>query len=439
MKTPSRLSSFLTPVKALQVFHLFRQGAGIFIGIALAKGLLATQAIGAYEQLLYLGYTLTFFWITGLLQSMLTVYPNLSDRNRPAFFLHAYGLFLGLAIMLFLVIWAGEKTILRLLLRQERLDYFWPYCLFLLVNLPTYLLEHFYLLQRKALAIVSFGAFSFGLQVVATLGPLLLGAPFLYSFYALIALAILKHLWLLFFLIRHAAWRWDEHQIVRWLQLALPLILYALIGGFNSIFDNWLVNFQYEGDAAVFAIFRYGARELPLSLAMTAAFSTSMLPEVAESLADALQKIKQKSLKLFHLLFPFAIFAILFSKWGFPLVFNEGFQESALIFNIYVLVLISRLVFPHTLLIGMKDNKVVLLISIAELVINIVVSLTLAPFFGLAGIAMGTVIAFSADKALMMIYLYRRYQIAPTTYLSLRPFLLYAILLIGAFLASLWF
>ena len=436
MNIVSFLRRQLTPVKALQAFHVLRQGAAILISVFLAKSVLPTEEIGTYEQLLFIGYSLSFFWLTGLTQSLLTVFPKIAEEKRPAFFLRTYLIFLGLALFLLLFLFVGRTFILELFIRQATLKYFGLFAVFLFINIPTYLLENFYLLQRKSGAIVVFGLFAFGFQIVAVLLPVWLGYPFEYSFYALIFLATLKHVWLLIFLLQNATWEQGEDQVISWIRIAIPLVLYALIGGLNPTFDNWLVNYTYQGDAAAFAVFRYGARELPFTMAMATAFGASMLPEVAAALEPSLERIKNKSLKLFHILFPLALVAVLTSKFLFPIVFSDEFRESAEIFNVYLLVLVSRLVFPHTILIGMGENKAVLKVSVLELILNVVLSFLFVSRFGLWGIALGTALAFILEKIWMVWYLYHRHGILPNKYISLKPYFIYTTLLIVAFFIS---
>ena len=196
------------------------------------------------------------------------------------------------------------------------------------------------------------------------------------------------------------------------------------------------MGFNFDGDEAFFAIFRYGARELPLAMALANAFSTSMLPEVATNLQFSLKIIKEKSVKLLHLLFPISIVAMLSSSFLFPLVFNESFSDSAIIFNVFLLVIISRLIFPQTILIGLGENKMVLLFSIIELGFNIALSFVFVQHWGLAGIAMGTVIAFFMEKLMMAIFLYTRFRISPGQYCHLNIFAVYSLLLLTSFLVS---
>ena len=384
-------------------------------------------------MLLYIGFTLSTFWVTGLMQGFLAHYPQLPEEERPAFLFNAYLLFLlSSSVVLALMLW-GKAGVLLVLTGQPELPFYELFAVFLWLNVPSYLVENFYLVLQKPKAILHFGLFAFGLQVLAVLGPVFLGFGLLWSFYALLLLGFLKYAWLILLLVRWGAFKPDLKMAMYWASLSVPLILYSLMGSFNQSFDNWLVNFQYGGDEQAFAIFRYGARELPLALALTNAFGSAMLPEVAANLDGALSAIREKSLKLFHLLFPLSILLALTSKWVFPLVFNEDFSASVLIFNIFLLVMVSRLIFSRTILVGLNANRMIFYFSLLELAFNVALSFALAPFFGMAGIAIGTVAAHSLEKVLLCWYLYRKFGIGIGQYTNMRWYLAYSTVLILSF------
>ncbi len=424
----------MDPGRAFQFFQVMRQGSSILIAILLAKSILNNAEIGNYEQLWYIGNTLSFFWVSGLIQGLLTYFPGLDAKNKNHFFFNAYLSFVVISAIICGLLLSLEVPLTQFFTGKDHLDYFPLFIAFVFFNWPTYLLENFYLLEKKAWPIVHFALLAFIGQIIAVILPLFLGYSFIYSFYALIVLALLKHLWLLIFLFRNNKLQFHFDKIKAWMLLALPLVFYALLGGFNTAFDNWIVNFFYNGDPEKFAIFRYGARELPLALAMASAFSAAMLPEVASDTQKSLATIKRRSKNLFHLLFPLSILLMLTSDWFFPIVFNPEFEESIVVFNTYLLIIVSRLIFSRTILVGLKDNNVVLLISALELILNIALSFFFIQKWGLAGIAMATVIAYMAEKILIAWYLFRKYKIGLGQYTDLYWLSGYSLLLVLAFL-----
>lgn len=426
----------ISPLKALQIFNISRQGSLILIAILLAQFQLSTLQLGYYEQLLFLGYLLTFFWVSGLIQGFLSHYPSLSPEKQQRFLFNAFLLFSALAAVIFAIGYLGKSILWSTLLHQDNLPYYLLFLTYLCLNFPTCLVENYLLLQQKGFQIVRYGALAFSAQLLAMVLPIYLAWDFRFSFYGLIVVGLLKLLYLLYLLQGQAKWRLDMGMIRQWLQLSSPLILYAILGGLLPAFDGWLVGFLFEGDEKMFAIFRYGAQELPLALALTNAFSNVMVVEVAKERTTALLAIKQKSVQLFHLLFPLSILLMLVSDQLFPFLFNEDFIDSALVFRIYLLVIISRVVFSSTVLMGLKNNTIITQIGLLELLVNIVCSYFLGRYYGVAGIALGTLIAFSLEKILQVIYLQRKHQISLKDYLNFKWFFGYSILLLLAFFLS---
>mgnify|MGYP000577689728 CR=1 FL=1 len=139
-----------------------------------------------------------------------------------------------------------------------------------------------------------------------------------------------------------------------YLILAFPLILHVLIVSSVEYVDGLIVTSHFED--GTFAIFRYGAKELPLTLLLIGAIVMALIPQVSEDLKSGLQQIKIETPKLSKWLFPLSAFLILVSPYLFPLVFNPEFAESAEVFNIYLLIISSRILLPQVVLIAHKKN-----------------------------------------------------------------------------------
>ena len=365
---------------------------------------------------------------------MLSVYPGLEEKQKQVLISNVYFLITGLSLLVFLVLFFFDEGMQNLLFNRSGIDYYHLFIGFLLFNTPVFLLENFYLLQNRPVRIFYFGMVAFGLQTIVVLLPVFIGLPFVWSFYGLLLLAVIKHIWLLIFVIKNGHFSFDKALSFQLLALSAPLIFYAFLGALNLKFDNWLVTYIYPGDDDLFAVFTYGAREFPLVLTMAAAFGNALLPEIARDTQAGLQMIKSKSLKLLHLLFPLSIVLMLTSEYFYPLVFNPEFAASVPVFNIFLLIVISRLLFSRTVLIGLKDNTVVLYISFMELIVNVALSFIFVRYWGLMGIAAGTVVAFWFEKALISIYLYRKHRIPVGAYVDLRWYLSYSAVLVGCFI-----
>ena len=209
-------------------------------------------------------------------------------------------------------------------------------------------------------------------------------------------------------------------------QLSLPLMLSFLASGSSEYIDGLIVKAKF--DELSFALYRYGAKELPVLLIIANTFSTAMIPAISENFEKGLAELRQKSSRMMHWFFPLTLGLMLLSPWIYKYVFNENFVYSALIFNIYLLLIIPRLLFPQTILTALRRPRYVLLSSVIEIAINVACSVYFANLFGLAGIALGTLIAYVFDKLFLIIINYLVLNISPNRYVNIRPYLVYVIL-----------
>lgn len=422
----------ITNVRALQVFQIFRQGAAILISILLAKSVLTSEEIGTFEMLTFIGTTVSFFWIAGLNQGILPFFPKLNSTDQRSFIFNTFLLFCGISFFVTVLLFFLENSVTQLLVGQDSLAYFKWYAIYLLFFMPSFLVDYIYLVNNRAKEILGFGIVVFSLQVLVVIVPLFLGGGLLGSIQGLVGLGIFRFLWLLKVVFDFGKIEWRRELMSNYLKLSIPLILYALLSGFPTIFDSWVVGWFYD-DKSTFAIFRYGARELPLAIALANALSMAMIPEIAKNDNNAFTDLKNKTLNLFHSLFPLSIALMMTSSWWFPKVFNPDFSASASVFNVFLLVIISRLIFPQTILIALGKTKMVLYISILETVLNIILSVIFVQYYGLVGIAFGTVLAYLFEKVTIALYLFSQHDISFSQYTPVGWYLLYSILLTTAY------
>ena len=215
------------------------------------------------------------------------------------------------------------------------------------------------------------------------------------------------------------------------LYLGTPLILTSLISGSAQYTDGVIISAVYR-DPATFAWFRYGAKEFPLVLMLANGLSNAMLPEFStrERMRESLAKIRVKSKRLMHFLFPAAMLMMLFTRWIYPRMFNPEFQKSADIFLIYSLLIIPRLVFPQTVIVGRKKTHITLIAAILEMALNIPLSLLMIKWgYGLVGVALSTLIVYILEKVFLSGYLWIKMNIKPSDYIPVRLYAFYSVLI----------
>ncbi len=420
--------------QALQLFQVMRVGSVMLTSILLAKSGLRTADIGTYEMLLYVGTILTFFWVNGLLQGIPSVYAHADPSDRPALLTNVFFVFCGLAVGLFLLLFLGEKWVVTFLTGQTNVPHFRVFSLFLLFNLPAFSVEYIYLLREKPWYIVSWGVATFGLQVVALIVPVWAGYGLTGSLACLLGLGVLKFIWTGSLVLLYGTLTWRSDLVQRYLQFSAPLIINVFVGNLILLFDNWLVGWYYR-DEAVFAVFRYGSRELPLATALATALGMAMIPRLTAAPVAGLAELKVKTRRLMHLVFPLTIALIFCSGWLFPRVFNADFAASAPLFNIYLLITASRVLLPNSILLAKGESRIIFWVGMGELLVKIVLGFVFIEWFGLAGVAWSVVLAFWVEKIGLIWYLRRYYGIKTSDWLDQRWYIGYVFMLVMAFLS----
>jgi O-antigen/teichoic acid export membrane protein len=162
-----------------------------------------------------------------------------------------------------------------------------------------------------------------------------------------------------------------------------------------------------------------------------------MLPDFTSParIKKTLEAIKRKSLRLMHFLYPITILLMVFANKIFPTIFNPSFIRSADVFMVYVLLITSRLLFPQTILIGLKKTRVVMVASIMNMILNIGLTIMFlrVPRYGIVGVAVATVIVFFIEKAILIAYNYFKLKINPIDYIPWKAYVIYSSIIVILF------
>ncbi len=426
----------LNTINALQFFQLFRYSVLFLIGVLFSKIGLSLNEIGIYETLMLLSSVISFFWLSGIINSLLSIYKEPAVESKSSVLFTAFVLVSIFSVIGFFALRIFSGSILQIIGYQKELQYFKIFSWFILINSPTFLIEYLFLLKNKPKLIVIYALITFSIQLLLIVVPAYLYKNIEYSIYGLVLLACVKFLLLLFLLFKYAVFEIKKELLKHHLYTATPLIISTLLSGSAEYTDGIIVSNHFGPSG--FAIYQYGARELPFTLLLANAMSAAMIPYFSkEKVNETLKRIKQKSTRLMHFLFPVSMVLLLISRFVYPVLFNPSFEESAAVFNVFLLLIISRLVFPQTILIGIKKNKAILGASLIELIINIGCSLYFIQQFGIIGVAFGTVIAYAVEKTVLIYYTSYKLNIEMTRYIPVKILFIYSSLLCGVYFLTL--
>ncbi|MBK7626601.1 MAG: oligosaccharide flippase family protein [Bacteroidales bacterium] len=429
---------FIDNISGLQLYQLMKPVIFLIISIVFTKSHLTRADIGKWEMFMFIAGLMTFFWVTGIIQSLLPLYhrnktyrkigDNGTDKSPEIF--NAF-LLLCFFSLLFFILGHSLKNNFSVFHISGNVPYINLLLLYILLNSPVQIIEYIYLLNNRAYRIFQYGLYTFTAQLLFIIIPLILEQDIIWSIYGLLLITVARWIWLIILLRRYTEMRISVEFMKEHLYLATPLILTTLISGSAQYTDGVIVSAVYR-DPAMFAWFRYGAKEFPLVLMLANGLSNAMLPEFStrERMKESLAKIRAKSKRLMHILFPAAIMMMIFSRWLYPRMFNSEFHKSADIFLIYSLLIIPRLVFPQTIIVGRKKTHITLIAAILELAINIPLSLLMIKWgYNIVGVALSTLIVYIIGKAFLVGYLWYKMKIRPSEYIPLRLYAIYCALI----------
>lgn len=429
-----RLAS--NPVRALQAFQLTRFTAMIAIGVGMARLGFSKTLIGNYEAVLFVSGLLTSFWITGLIQALLPLVS--SNKQSHGFSYPDNRIFNAFLVVFLLTIVACGVALLFSntvvgFTAAGNMHLFYLMLLYMLLSTPATMVEYVYLLHREHSAMLTYGMVTYVIQIAFVLLPVFGGGGVDYAILGLIGISAIRFIWLVLLIAKKTSFTLNVDFLRKYLRDGLPLSLKFLVSSSGLYIDQIIIGYYF--DPSTFAVYRFGAREIPIVTILAVSLSNSLLANFGDKqkLVKNLEILKDESLKLMHLLFPISIAAILFARWLFPAIFGNEFSDSANIFMIYCLIAVSRVLLPQTVTQGLRENIAVLTISIVEMALNIILSLLLVTRFGIKGVAAATVIAYLFEKLLLMAYNRYHLNIKVDNYLPVRPYLVYTAITLLAF------
>ncbi len=424
-------------ISGLQAVQLLRFVIFLIISIVFTKSHLSRAQIGNWELFLFISSLLSFFWVTGIIQSLLTLYSRnrtfredgeAEGRRSPEIF-NAFLLITFFSVLVFVM---GLPV--KLILSSSSADPDIPYAnlllLYILVSNPVTLIEYIYLLNNRPHRILQYGIYTYGAQLLFVLAPVLAGFDEKSAIWGLFAITGVRWVWLVILLRRYTLLKVSYDFIREHLKVGMPLILTFLISGSAQYIDGIIISARYA-DPGVFAMYRYGAKEFPLVLLLANGLSNALLPRFStrEGMRDALVTLRQRSARLIKYLFPISIATMLVARWVYPRLFTPEFTRSADVFMIYLLLIIPRLVFPQTIVIGRRKTKVTLIAAAVEIAVNVPLSLLLIKPYGVVGVALATFIVYFLEKLFLIYYVWKKMKIRPAEYIPVAHWLIWSALL----------
>ena len=389
--------------------------------------------ISQYENLLLVSSSLTFFWVSAICNTLIPYYNNADTEKKRKVLFNTFVL-----LLLFSMVAAIGVVIIGVRDGKDQ-NLFNMFALVVLLNTPTYITDYILYLKERYRALIGWGVVTNLAQILLLCLPLFFKQSLNLAINLLLVLSLLKFNYTIILLMKHSTISVQTRMSKDFLLKAMPIMFSILLAGSMEYINSYIVKYNFAEDQ--FAIFRYGARELPIFLIFANSLSNIFSGEIARynqegKIDEGLAKLKQSGVKLMRWMFPLSILLMYVSPYMFKYLYNDEFIEGYKIFNIYLLLIISRMLFPQTVIMGLMKNRIFYLISTNYLVINGLLVFWFIYLFGITGIAYATVISYLIEKIMLVIYC-RMEGINLKRYTVISEYLIYSAITIIAFYFSL--
>ena len=253
---------------SLQVFQLLRYSAFVIIGIGFAKLQLSQTEIGRFETFIMVSGLVSFFWVSGIINSMLAVYPNKNEQEQKTILLSTF-LSLGLfSLLAGTFLFGFSQNLLAFLNKQGSGPLISLSAIYLLLSGPSFIAEYVLFLNDKKRAIIIYSIVSAVLTVAGALLPVIIKGNTEFAMYGLVSLSFFRLVFTVILLKKFATLKPDLGMLARTmaenLKLSAPLIASIFVSGSAEYIDGLIVKSKFEDN--FFAVYRYGAKELPVLL-----------------------------------------------------------------------------------------------------------------------------------------------------------------------------
>jgi O-antigen/teichoic acid export membrane protein len=436
LEQAGRLNKF----NSLQIFQILRFGTFFLISILLAKISALYQheyglkLISDYENLMLVTSSLTFFWVSGICTTLIPYYNNSNPVKRKKLLFNTFILLTVFSFLAAIVVVFMGRT-----MPGKDKYLFDMFALVVLLNTPTYITDYIYYLLGEYKKLIRWGIVTFGAHILLLCLPLAFGYSLGLAINMLLLLSLVKFSYTILLLMKHATISVQTRLSGDFLKKAIPIIVAIFLAGSMDYINSYIVQFNFSKEQ--FAMFRYGARELPLFLILANSLSNVYSGELAKQnhngmLDKGLLDLKKSSRKLMRWLFPVTILLMFLSPYLFKYAYNEQLLNGYKVFNIYLMLIVSRMVFPQTVIMGLLKNRVFYVISSNYLIINIILSFWFIYLLqDISGIAYATVIAYAIEK-LMLISVCRLEGVPLRKYAPVGEWLLFSLVTLVAYYFS---
>ena len=276
---------------------------------------------------------------------------------------------------------------------------FIPLIFLAILELPTTPIPNILIAINRAKQAAWFNILNSAMLFCAMVFPAVLGQPLSAIVYSLAGYGVLRFILSAFVFFKNfpgAGGGLPEGMIRTQLQYSVPLGIAQVLWKVNTVIDKFVVMAFLP--VAVFAEYTIGAWEIPLIPIIGYSVASVMMPQFVgfhlkgakkELLSFWFKAIKKVSI----IVLPFMVLFLLIADEFIVVLFGENYINAALPFRIYTLILFQRVTSYSSVLKAIGETRAVTSYAIYLILINLVLSIPLVIWLGIAGPPLATFLA----------------------------------------------
>jgi len=377
------------------------------IGVILVR-IFSKEIFGTYRQTIFLYQTFSALFFLGIPYSILYFIPKIKKNEESKsfvthtlLFMFVLSLFFSLLLFLFrnvIAEWFNNQLLSKVLL------IFCSYPIFMMISETyNYLLLGF----QKPKKVAFFAIFSIISDFIFILSIALFTNNIQFTILGLVISSAIQFLYVIFDLRNFATLKlnFDKDIILKQIRFSLPIWFSGMITLLTKQIDKMIISTYFTPE--IFAIFAIGSTEIPIIGTLRNSVFGVLHPEIMKL---NFQKQKAEIIKLFSgstrkmaiIIFPIITFFFFFAKDFLNILYTDNYNDSIIIFRIYLLITPLRIVNYSLLLQAASKTNFLLYRSILVLVLNTILNIILVKTIGIIGPALATVIVTYIDIILFI-------------------------------------
>jgi O-antigen/teichoic acid export membrane protein len=366
---------------------------------AVLSRLLDKPSYGAFRQIIVLYTICSMIFTASIPQSIYYFLQRLDKDSQKGFIFQSMGLLGLFGGLIGLGLFFGADFLGRIWHSDQLPSLLRVFALYPALMLPVVAVESVFMTFNRISTLFLFNVITKTIVFFVVVTPIYLGYSMVSAIYAWTLFAgiqLAAAIWLMQKVMGEAPIRFEKKWLVEQIKYVFPLAAAAILGALGLNTDKVVVSTL--GNPEIFAIYSNGAIELPMVGVIGGAVTMTLLPIMnlyakEKRTEEFLGLWYRSQIKVAFVLFPIWIYFMFFANEAIVLLFSRTYIESVIIFQIYLLLVPSRLCTFNRILAPLNKNWIYAISHAIQLVTGCILCYVGFTKYGTIGVAAGAVMS----------------------------------------------